>query len=296
VTVNINRKADLSRAGGFSDPGARSTNLLRLASDVVDAQTVTIGADVYEFEAINTDSTDDTVDGNFNTLNNSISILDWKYPNITIVVGTVIRIEDELLDCYEVDGAFRRFHRAYAGTTKVVHADGLNVYIGDGFTGGRIPVYLGADLTPPVFGPALLAAINDSGTEPVTAIIQSGQHILIISDEVGENALACSETLAGANNTWASATMVGGRDPALRQMSIVERVPTATEVTFGQLFFSFDFTPTIFLIFVAPTATPDANVAFDGTMTNVGDGSWILDKSGAVDWAATDTVTVIAIG
>ncbi len=186
-----------------------------------------------------------------------------------------------------------------AGQAVVIGADTWEAVNGPGagVIPGSIPIDISGGATAAAWGTALAASINaDDGTEAISAFLQSGQHVLIVSDEPGVNALACSETLAGANNVWMNATMVGGSAAGVVQLAVVKRVPTATEVTFGQMFFAFGFVPRIFQIFVAPTATPDANAAFDGVLTDSGDDYWILDKAGSVDWAVTDTVTIIAIG
>jgi hypothetical protein len=197
-------------------PGARAVNVLRVASNVADTETVTIGADVYEFD------------------------------------------------------------RA-----------------ADGVTAGRIAVTGHADDTPAAATDALIAKINASGTEAVTAVDISANEILIVANKPGAVVLACTETLGGANNAWAAAAMYGGAVPGPKKRQLLVRVPTAVEVAVGNLHFEFDFTPTKVKVDVRITATPGIAVAWDGAITITG-GKVTLGNGGSVDWSASHDVWVEA--
>src|SRR5512137_2256027 len=95
-------------------------------------------------------------------------------------------------------------------------ADGETVTIGndvfefDGnatYTAGRIQVVI-AGLTPTLATPALVAAINNFSTHRLLAVQISVNEVLVVTrDDAGvTGALACSETMAGANSQWANAT------------------------------------------------------------------------------------------
>lgn len=214
--LNTSNKLALQTLGGLAvDPGRMAVNVLRIAANVADTETVTIGADVYEFD------TDSTV------------------------------------------------------------------------TPGNIPVDVSGSVLPADATDALIAAINTSGTEDVTAVDISDNEILLHGDTVGDVTLACAETMAGVNNEWAAAAMFGGADQTTRRCSVQRRVPTATEVALGQMHFMFDFTPAFVQALVAPTATPGALAAWDGGVTISG-GRMTVDNAGAVDWAVTDDVVVLA--
>src|SRR5512136_281077 len=94
-------------------------------------------------------------------------------------------------------------------------ADGETVTIGNDvfefdsnstYTAGRIQVAI-AGLTPTLATPALVAAINNNSTHRLLAIQISVNEVLVVTrDDAGcVGALACSETMAGANNQWANA-------------------------------------------------------------------------------------------
>jgi hypothetical protein len=59
----------------------------------------------------------------------------------------------------------------------------------------------------------IVAKINAVNTQNLTALALTGVGVLVVSDQPGARGLACTETLAGANNAWASATMYGGTGP-----------------------------------------------------------------------------------
>lgn len=196
------------------DPGRLSLNILRVASNVANTETVTIGEDVYEF------------------------------------------------------------------------------YNDAGPTAGRIGVDVTGDLTPTNATTKLVAAINASGTERVTAKKISNNEVLIFQDEAGLPVLACAETLGGANNAWAAANTYGGRADGPRRISVQKRVPLAVEVALGNMHFQFDFPPKTVFIDVSVTATP--GLAKDWLGTYSIDGNLLtVNNGGGTDWAATDTLTVI---
>ncbi|MGH9462013.1 MAG: hypothetical protein ACRD1X_12390 [Vicinamibacteria bacterium] len=213
------RDLDLSHAmpgtGPLQDPGRRAVNVLRVASNVADEETVTIGADVYEFD------------------------------------------------------------RA-----------------ADGVTAGRIAVTGHANDTPAAATNALITAVNASGTELVAAVDIGDNEVLIVADAVGAVVLACAESLGGANNGWASATMYGGAAAALKALSVQRRVPNAAEVALGNMHFAFSFEPVVVALLVYPTATPGEAKAFDGAVSVVGNVATVVDD-GAVNLAETDTVVLI---
>lgn len=195
--------------------GARAINVYRLASNVANAETITVGADTYEFRT--------------------------------------------------------------SGSP----------------TAGNIAVDASGGVTPTLMSAALVAVVNASGTEKVTAVAISVNEILFIAAKPGAVILTSTETLAGSNNAWAAAAMYGGSVPGPKKRVLLSRVPLATEVTLGNMHFEFDFTPTKVKVDVRVTATPGVAVAWDGGITITG-GRVTLDNAGAADWSASHTVWVDA--
>jgi hypothetical protein len=207
-------------AGGIdlSVPAAAETfaiNTLLLADDVADAETVTIGADVYEVEIVNTDSTDNTANSDFDNTTNPLVVAgaDVSYPGVFAQgVGDLVRIETEIMRITAKDATDLTFQRGVSGTAAATHADALDIFIGDGIAGGStVAVGLVTTLTPAVFNAALLADINAEGTEPFTATAD-GTKVVITADVAGVagNGVVCAETLAGTGNDWVSAQTFGG--------------------------------------------------------------------------------------
>ena len=291
----IRRGVSESLAGILRDPGRCAVNQLRVAADVVHEQTVTIGADVYEVEVVNTDSTDDTDNGDFDSEDSPLVVADISvYTGLDLAVGDLIRIEDEILRVSDVTGDAVTFLRGQSGTTIAAHADAQDIFVGDGVTAGRIAVGLVTTLTPTAFTPALTADINEHATEDVTAVEVSANEMLLHANAAGAVVLATTETLAGANNAWAAVAMYGGAAPATKKLVSQSRAPIAAEVTLGNMHFAFDFAPTVVSIWVRVAAT-GLVVAWGGTFAVDGN---VLTLTNDVnpDWAATDLVTVTVIG
>lgn len=201
----------------FYSPGAPAYAVLRIADNVADEETVSIGADVYEFD------------------------------------------------------------RAADG---VVNA-------------GAIAVSGHADNTPANATDALIAAINASGTEAVTAVDISDNQVLIVADAVGVNTMALAETMAGVNNEWDTAALRGGAAAAIKRQLTITRVPNATEVALGCVLIPLDFTPATAIVQVRETAT-GTPVAWDGNvLLRTAEQRVDLINAGSTDFAATDTITVM---
>lgn len=151
----------------------------------------------------------------------------------------------------------------------------------------------GANPTAGEFTTAFTAALNDAAIG-WTATRVSANEVLVVKSDNGYKAAACSETLAGSNNAWAAANAYGGQAPAddLPVSVLISRVPNATEVALGNMHFQFGFAPSAVMAFVRVTSTGVVK-AWDGA-TAVSGNRVTLDNSGSTDWAATDTVLVLA--
>ena len=161
-------------------------------------------------------------------------------------------------------------------------------------TAGRVRVNCNAGVTPAIASDAIIAAINGNTNSDVTAVDISDNEVLIVHHELGVNALACTETLAGTNNAWAAAAMYGGVNvpDAVPMLRVMSRVPNAAEVALDDMHFYFPFTPTKVLIAVRVTSG-GAVKAWDGGYS-INGRRVTVTNAGTTDWAASDTVTVLA--
>ena len=121
----------------------------------------------------------------------------------------------------------------------------------------------------------------------------SNNEVLLYADAVGVLATGTTETLAGANNAFDQATMVRGEAAGYKAMARITRVPTAQEVTLGNLHIALDFTPTWVQVDVRVTATKEAK-AWTGTWAIASD-VLTLTNAGGTAFAETDTIYVLAI-
>lgn len=136
----------------------------------------------------------------------------------------------------------------------------------------------------------LLAKINANQDDASIAVAVTNG--LLVLNGNGHSPLATTETLAGANNGWAAATMFGGRAvDTLKASVLASRAATAVEEAMELMVFPLTFTPTAFLVQVRTAA--GAAKAWDGTATIVGNRIH-LTSGGTTDIAATDVVTVLA--
>lgn len=184
------------------------------------------------------------------------------------------------------------------GTAGVVATTETFTPVGNVFDGETLGTKTAAvDPTAAEFTTALAAAINASGTEPVTAVRIGANEVLVFKDTIGVDTTALAETLAGANNAWDTNALRAGSVAAELSVAKVSRVPNAQEVALGNLHIPLPFKPTI--VFVQVRVTADGSVkAWDGGFTiNGTTNPYItLTNAGNTDWAATDTVSVLAIG
>lgn len=196
-------------------PASPATNTLLLAANVASTETVTIGADVYEVEIVNTDSTDNTAGGSFNNTTDPLVVAaSVAYPGVFARgVGDLVRIQSEIMRITAKGATDLTFQRGVSGTTTAAHANALDIFIGNGIAGGStVAVGLVTTLTPAAFSPALIDDINSEGTEAFTASAGASNAVVITADADGADATACSETLAGAGNVWVAAATYGGHD------------------------------------------------------------------------------------
>lgn len=274
--------------------------ILRVAANVASGETVVIGGDTYRVANLATDSTKTVSGGQLNNTRDYVSMV--YFPAHGRVVGDVIRVDSEYMAVVGVKTAdYLHVIRGISGSTIAAHADGASFFTEAASGGGGIGVCHNATLTPVVFTANLTADINDKrrGIEPVVAVNSDANTVIVQKADAkggrpvaGVDTTATTETLAGANNAWDAATFGAGVAPGI--LYIAKRSPIAAEVTKGEMWFPFPFTPTIVDIQVITTAT-GARAAWDGASSVVGNRVRI-DNSGVTDWATTHYILVYARG
>jgi hypothetical protein len=212
-------------------------------------------------------------DGSASFEHNSVEVFEMgRYPQYAT---NVLRVAADVADAETVTigGTVFEFDRA-----------------ANGVTAGRVAVTGHADDTPAAATDALITAINATTSCPMTAVDISANEVLLVSKKYGAHAHACTETLAGSNNAFASATAYGGRAPGNQRLAVAARVPNATEVAVGNLHFPVSFTPASVNVEVRVTSTGVVK-AWDGAVA-ISAGRVTINNAGSTDWAATDTVYI----
>lgn len=159
------------------------------------------------------------------------------------------------------------------------------------WAGGATTLSGGTDASAADFNTALLLAVNTSGHR-IAAVAISASEVLFI-DRNTANAVACTETLSGANNVWAAPNSYGGEGVPreVPSSSMISRQPNATEVAIENMHFNFRFTVLSAIVQVRTQA--GAIKAIDAVVS-INTNRVTITSSGATDLAATDTVTVLA--
>jgi hypothetical protein len=270
----------------MAQPGQKATNFLENLTTVSDGQTVTIGADVYEVEVVNTSSGNTTAGGDFNNTTDPLTVVNavTTYGGVTFAVGVLIRIENEILRVSVVAGNNVTFLRGQSNTTTATHANGNTIFKGNGVTGSHIAVGLVVTLTASAFVDAIVDDINGVGTEPFSAIAIFGGELTIYADAVGSasNGVTCSDTLTGG--TWAGASTFGGSNAGTPTMSFCMRAVTAAEADAGEMSWFFDYSPTqvVSMTYFNPSV-PGVNLGWDGDVIFAA-GRVLLNDVNSVNW------------
>lgn len=136
----------------------------------------------------------------------------------------------------------------------------------------------------------LVTAVNSTTSSTNISARAVAGGVLFI-DQTGRGPLACSETLAGANNAWLAANTFGASsDTALDTPLMFSRVAVAAEDTGKLVAFALPFTPTDVIVQVRSSA--GVIKAWDGKLT-FGAGFVLLNSDGAADIATNDVVTIL---
>lgn len=284
-------------AGITAFPGVPHHGLLRIAANVAAEETVVIGADTYRFAVVNTDATKNTT----RAMVVELETHEFYMSAHGLIVGDLIRVENEIMLVTHVLDANRiALKRGVSGTTIATHDADSDIFTEATPGEGGIAVGLVTTLTPTAASAALIADINNRGSTPVRAVQHTANGVFVVNAVTrgGANhpglgvAYATTETMAGANNAWATATLAGGEDPYIEQT--VVKVPSATEVALALMRIPFPFTPEV--VAARWITTADGTVALvDGTVTVVGN-DVTIDQAGGTDFAATHTLFLTVRG
>lgn len=288
--------------GSMFFPGNHAWGYLSVPANAANGDTVTIGTDVFEVDIINTDSTENTANGDFANTTDPLVVDLEGYTTLDplALVGALFRIENEILKVTAKTDHIATFARGRCGTTAASHADATDIYKSDA-PPTNIPVGLVTTLTPTVFLSALVAEINAGAgsagqSRLVTATKNSTVGMFIKSNAIGAAALATTETMGGTNNAWIQGTsMVAGLAPGLKQVFYTSYVPTAADVTLDYLYVPLPFTPTFYEVGVRVTSSGIPKAWVGGVLYEAGPPKRLkISNEGAVDWAATDTLWIMA--
>ena len=189
-------------------PAGGLVGVLDLLEDVADGETVTIGADTYQIDIINTDSTDNTAGGSWNNTTDPLTVDCTGMALLALVsAGDLLRIGTEIMKIISIDPLTDEivFARGRCGTSAAAHADAQDIYLSDAPGMLDIPVGLVTTLTAVAFADALVDEIDEAGTEDVTTVLTTpapGDRSIEVIAGAQQALIATSETLSGAGNAW----------------------------------------------------------------------------------------------
>ena len=267
-----------------------ATGTLTLAENVATGETVTIGSQTYTFRTALTASTtaNEVLIGA--TASDS---LDNLIAAVTAGTGGGVK--------YGSATTANALATAAAGagdtmtvTALVKGASGNSIattetLAGSGNQFAAATLGSGADTSATHAADAIVTAINASGTGLYATKLSANAVLVEDRSTSGEQAKACTETLAGSNNAWASATSYGGqRFEGIPNQAVAHRTVNATEVALGFVAIPLSFVPRFFIIQARTSA--GAVKAFTGA-TTINGRSLLITDGGGTSLAAGDTVT-----
>lgn len=274
--------------------GSTAAAVGTLTSDNTNAaatETVTIGSVVYTFRASPSTTANEVkvgADADASLLNLIRAINLTGTPGTDYGSATVIHPQ--------VSAAASVTSHAFLVTAKIPGA-GANSFAttetSAHLSWGASTLASGVSPTATEFTAALTTAINalNSTSLPILARNVSANEVMVTARKYA--LYACTETLAGSNNAWASATFFGGaQEPTtLRSVAVIQRACSTVEAALQTMHFPLLFTPTAATVQVRTAA--GVLVAYDGSVVITGN-TVDVNATGSTDPAATDLVTVTA--
>lgn len=275
--------------------------VLRLALNVANGETITIGGDVFEVDIVNTDSSDNASGGDFNNTTDPLEVeLDAvAYVNLSgaLSVGDLVRMETEIMKVTSIRSLHVTFARGRCGTTAATHVDTTDIYISDSAP-TNIPVGLVTTLTPTVFSAALVDEINSgAGSVAVSAVAFDVNTVLIAGDAAAVSTIATTETLAQAGNEFDETTFLYGAAADHKRMIAGAHVPSSEEATAAEILIPLPFNGARAMVTCFTTST-GATVLWNGDILLVdaaaGAPAYLnLNNDGAQNWTANETLNYI---
>ena len=188
-------------------PAGGLVGVLDLLEDVVDGETVTIGADTYQIDIINTDSTDNTAGGVWNNTTDPLTVDCTGMAILALGVGDLLRIENEIMKVTAIDPATDEytFARGRCGTTPAAHADAVDIYISDAPGMLDIPIGLVTTLTPTAFAAALEQEVEEESSYNLALTVTTpavGDRNVEVTAVSQQALITTAETLSGVGNIW----------------------------------------------------------------------------------------------
>ncbi|MGW8177531.1 MAG: hypothetical protein ACWGQW_01880 [bacterium] len=272
--------------------GQKDQSTLTFSGVAVDRETVTIDGDVFEVVDLSTDSTFDVGTG----WDNTDAVVTQTHSSHSFSVGDYVCVESEIARVSFVSGDLVSFDRSgYAGTTVAAHSTGttaIEVQEGTALTAGAITVPV-ADVTSTLVLSSLEDVVSRLGTAKWEVVKLSTTVGLILSKVIGSRGATMATDIG---NATVVATSYGGYQPKVAPVCILQRVPTAAEVSAGAMYFALPFTPAKAFLYGNTTAdwtdeVLDGSVTLDRTNKIA-----TADNGGAADWATTTTVTLVVYG
>lgn len=285
--------------------GAPSTVTMITTGDCADAETVTIGDDIYVLRLLTTDTTEDTADGDFNNTDNPLvipnAVTKAEYAAVDWTEGELIRVADEVMAVTYSGADHVHLWRGAGGTTIVAHANGVDIFQhATPAAPGAGEIYVGivgtdADL----MRAALIDDINSRGTMNLAADDPGVAHANEIYCQTATGpggAYVPSDDVITVANTGANIEIESTTGHLPGEMVFGNRLyeVQAQEVTNGFVQISFGFTVLGFVAqvfdssWIARNDLTDAVYAVENRV--------IFEAVGITNVAATDMIMVLAWG
>ena len=273
---------------------------LALTGVVVDTETFTLGGDVYEINAITTDSTQDT--GTGGEWNNTSEVINVPYTGAA--KGDIILVESEFMLVLDASATSAFVRRGFAGSTIAAHGNSLTIFkAAQQVTAPNLPVPVSATAAATA-DDQIVAAVNYLSTGYASGlgggngvVVQNGLKVdAFLSDGTTTVAFAypADGGVATTAETFTNGTITafgGGVEPASQQYAKVLHKITAGDVTAGSIDFVAPFTVNEAFAAVYLT-TGLIDEAWDGAVVVTSGRLVTVNNAGASDWAAGETLVV----
>lgn len=286
VTTPGNIPVDVSAAASLI---AASGTLTSDNTNVADGETVTIGSTVYRFKDTMLAAYDVQIgaDADASLLNLIKAINASGTAGTHYFAGTLIHPT--------VSAATSVTAHAFAVTAKTKGTVGNSIASTETsghLSWGAATLANGADTSASDFTTAVATAAGTLQTLAQVTRIGANELLFVAADSRYFEAKSCTETLAGSNNAWHSATSFGGAaaPDSFPDSAVVSRAAIAGEVTLNNMHFYLGFAPAAFIVQIRRSGVL---VQHGGTVTVTGN-RLTITNTGSTDFAAGDVVSVFA--